>query len=136
MHYAQELVEKANHALLVRLDDIHWHFIGHLQRNKCNNLTAVPHLWCVETVDSERLASSLDTSWKKREPKDKLKVFVQVNMSNEDSKHGCPPAKASEIVRHILEKCESLEFHGIMTTGKIGHDYSSGLILTLCVWWR
>ena len=36
------------------------------------------------------------------------------------------PSKISEIVRHILEKCESLEFRGIMAIGKIGHDYSSG----------
>jgi uncharacterized pyridoxal phosphate-containing UPF0001 family protein len=78
----------------------------------------------VETVDSERLASSLDTSWKKRGvSKEKLKVFVQVNTSSEDSKHGCPPSK---VVRHILEKCDSLEFRGIMTIGRIGHDYSSG----------
>ena len=80
----------------------------------------------METVDSERLVSSLDASWKKRELKEKLKVFVQVNTSSEDSKHGCSPANTSEIVRHILEKCESLEFRGIMTIGKIGHDYSSG----------
>ena len=128
-NYVQELVEKANHPLLVGLEDICWHFIGHLQRNKCNNLTSVPHLWCVETVDSERLASSLDASWKKRggASKEKLKVFVQVNTSSEDSKHGSPPAKASEIVRHVLEKCENLEFRGIMTIGKIGHDYRSGV---------
>ena len=125
-NYVQELIGKANHALLVGLDDIRWHFIGHLQRNKCNNLTAVPHLWCVETVDSERLASSLDASWKKKELKEKLNIFVQVNTSSEESKHGCPPVKTSEIVRHILEKCDSLEFRGIMTIGKIGHDYSSG----------
>ena len=29
-------------------------------------------------------------------------------------------------MRHILEKFESLEFCGIMTIGKIEHDYSSG----------
>ena len=50
----------------------------------------------------------------------------QVNTSGEDSKHGCPPPKTSDIVRHILEKCDSLEFRGIMTIGRIGHDYSSG----------
>ena len=58
--------------------------------------------------------------------KEKLNVFTQVNTSSEDSKHGCPPPKTSEIMRHILEKCENLEFRGIMTIGRIGHDYSSG----------
>ena len=125
-NYVQELVDKSNHPLLSGLSDIHWHFIGHLQRNKCNHLTAVPHLWCVETVDSERLASTLNTSWKKREPKEQLKVFVQVNTSGEDAKHGCHPDKAAQIVRHILESCQWLEFRGLMTIGKIGHDYSQG----------
>ena len=36
------------------------------------------------------------------------------------------PSKISEIVRHILEKCESLEFHGVMAIGKVGHDYTFG----------
>ena len=125
-NYVQELVDKANHPLLVGLDDIRWHFIGHLQRNKCNPLTSVPHLWCVETVDSQRLANSLDASWKKRDSKEKLKVFVQINASSEDSKHGCLPDKAVEIVKHIAENCEHLEFKGIMTIGRIGHDYSCG----------
>ena len=125
-NYVQELLDKANHSLLVGLEDIRWHFIGHLQRNKCNNLTSVPHLWCVETVDSERLATSLDASWKKRNSKDKLKVFVQVNSSYEESKHGCHPDKASEIVRHVRENCEVLDFQGLMTIRKIDHDYSSG----------
>ena len=126
-NYVQELVEKSNHPLLIGLEDICWHFIGHLQRNKCNHVTSVPHLWCVETVDSERLASSLDSSWGKRERKQKLKVFIQINTSSEDSKHGCPPEKTPEIVRHVLEKCENLEFSGLMTIGSIGHDYSSGV---------
>ena len=125
-NYVQELLDKANHSLLVGLEDIRWHFIGHLQRNKCNNLTSVPHLWCVETVDSQRLATNLDASWRKRNSKEKLKVFVQVNTSYEESKHGCHPDKASETVKHICENCEALDFQGLMTIGKIGHDYSSG----------
>ena len=125
-NYVQELVDKASHSLLAGLDDIRWHFVGHLQRNKCNHVTSVPHLWCVETVDSERLANSLDASWKKSKSKEKLKVFVQVNTSDEESKHGCHRDKASEIVRHIIEKCESLDFQGLMTIGKLGHDYSTG----------
>ncbi len=127
-NYVQELIDKATHPLLVDLGDICWHFIGHLQRNKCNNLLSVPHIWCVETVDSDRLATSLDVSWgkKRTDPTQKLFVFVQVNTSGEGSKSGCDPVLTAEIVRHILHNCGNLEFKGLMTIGRFGHDYSTG----------
>lgn len=125
-NYVQELTEKALHPLLSGLGDIHWHFVGHLQRNKCNSLTSVHNLWAVETVDSQRLAVALDSSWKRRGYKHRLKVFVQVNTSGEESKYGCSQAEASALVRHIRENCGSLEFTGLMTIGRTGHDYSRG----------
>ena len=125
-NYVQELVEKSSHPLLVGLDDIQWHFIGHLQRNKCNNLTRVPNLWAVQTVDSERLATTLNTSWKKTGQGQKLSVFIQVNTSGEESKHGCLSSKATDVVKHVLEACDCLEFCGLMTIGQFGHDYNSG----------
>lgn len=118
-NYVQELVEKAN--LLSDLD-IRWHFIGHLQRNKCNLLTSVLNLWAVETVDSDKLASQLNSSWKRREYGRRLKVFVQVNTSAEDSKGGCSPSAVPELVRHIVSTCDGLEFCGLMTIGREGHD--------------
>ena len=125
-NFVQELVIKSQHPMLVGCDDICWHFIGHLQRNKCNNLVSSPNLWAVETVDSERLASTLDNSWKKIHTDRKLNVFVQINTSGEESKHGCERDAAPALVRHIIEQCDSLKFCGLMTIGKSGHDYSTG----------
>lgn len=124
-NYVQELVEKANDPLLAGLD-VRWHFIGHLQRNKCNHLTSLPNLWAVETVDSEWLAATLNNSWKKRAYGRKLKVFVQVNSSAEDSKHGCLESEVPALVKHVMESCDSLEFCGLMTIGRVGHDYATG----------
>ena len=43
--------------------DCQWHFIGHLQSNKARALLeAVPNLALLETVDSQRLASKLDST--------------------------------------------------------------------------
>jgi uncharacterized pyridoxal phosphate-containing UPF0001 family protein len=43
--------------------DIQWHFIGHLQSNKCKQLVqGVPSLFMVETVDSVKLANKLNTA--------------------------------------------------------------------------
>lgn len=125
-NYVQELVEKSRHPSLVKLDGICWHFIGHLQRNKCNNLVSCPHLWAVETVDSERLATTLDTSWRKKEAGEKMRVFVQVNTSEEASKHGSASDEAVSVARHIVKQCTNLKLLGLMTIGRVGHDYSTG----------
>lgn len=84
-NYVNELIEKANHPdILTR--DIRWHFIGHLQRNKVNKLLAIPNLYMVETVDTEKLASALDKAWQKLRKQDNLKlnVLVQINTSGEE----------------------------------------------------
>lgn len=130
-NYVQELAEKASHPLLSSLDDICWHFIGHLQRNKCNMLLAVPHIWMVETVDSVRLATALNNSWQRkhqrqRQIRDKLKVMVQVNTSKEESKHGCLPEATVELVQHMQRVCDHLEFCGLMTIGAADHHPSQG----------
>lgn len=125
-NYVQELIEKSHHPSLMELGDLCWHFIGHLQRNKCNNLISCPHLWAVETVDSERLATTLDSSWGKKETGKTLKVFVQVNTSGEESKHGSASDEAVSVARYILKQCPNLQLLGLMTIGKIGHDYSAG----------
>lgn len=125
-NYVQELIEKSRHPLLSGLD-IQWHFIGHLQSNKTNSLiNGVPKLWMIETIDTPKLASAVSTSWSKLSREDKLKVFVQVNSSGEDSKHGCPPEGVLELTRHIMDSCPYLEFCGLMTIGRLSHDYSGG----------
>jgi pyridoxal phosphate enzyme (YggS family) len=125
-NYVQELVEKASHPLLKDLD-IKWHFVGHLQRNKVNALIGnVPNLWLIETIDSTRLATAVNNSWSKVGTDKPLKVFVQVNSSGEDSKHGCLPGNVLDLARHIIHSCSSLEFLGLMTIGHLSHDYSTG----------
>ena len=124
-NYVQELVEKANHPLLCDLD-IYWHFVGHLQRNKAKLLASVPHLWMVETIDTAKLATSLNSSWSDLAFPQKLKVMVQVNTSGEESKYGCPPEGTVELTNHILQSCPQLDFTGLMTIGRLSHDYNQG----------
>ena len=51
----QELSAKAP----VLPDDIHWHFIGHLQTNKVRQL--IPHVDTIQSVDSLRLLRLIDS---------------------------------------------------------------------------
>ncbi|KAJ9587962.1 hypothetical protein L9F63_018607 [Diploptera punctata] len=127
-NYVQELVDKSHDSeILERCKDIKWHYIGHLQRNKVNKVVAVPGIFLVETVDSDKLATTLDTAWAKQvEHKGRLKVMLQVNTSAEEEKNGCPPESAVELAKHIRERCNNLELVGLMTIGKFGYDLSQG----------
>lgn len=85
-NYINELLEKGNDPIILETcTNIHWHFIGHLQRNKVNKLLSVPNLYIIETIDSEKLASAVNTSWinYRKDENLKLKVMVQVNTSKE-----------------------------------------------------
>ncbi|XP_062366544.1 pyridoxal phosphate homeostasis protein isoform X1 [Cinclus cinclus] len=139
-NYVQELLEKASDSrILSSCPDIKWHFIGHLQKSNVNKLIAVPNLFMLETVDSVKLADRVNSSWQKKGSSQKLKVMVQVNTSGEDSewlsvirpcafpgKHGLSPGDTTAAVEHVINKCPSLEFVGLMTIGSVGHDLSKG----------
>ncbi|CAG2056151.1 unnamed protein product [Timema podura] len=85
-NYVQELVDKAHDPeILEKCPEICWHFIGLLQRNKVNKIVSIPNIYLVETVESEKVASSLNTAWlKSRKADEKLRVMVQVNTSGEE----------------------------------------------------
>ncbi|EDO48718.1 predicted protein [Nematostella vectensis] len=122
-NYVQELVGKSNDPRLRNLVGLRWHFIGHLQRNKCNNLVGVPNLYMVETVDSEKLAATLNNSWGKFPNREPLKVMVEVNTSEEKSKKGCLPAEATQLTEFVFNECPHLRLSGLMTIGQYNYDW-------------
>jgi len=106
--------------------DVRWRFVGHLQSNKAKALcSGVPGLHAVETVDSAKLANLLNTAWAATPSaaSRRLDVFVQVNTSGEETKHGVEPADAPALAKHVLDACPALRFAGLMTIGM--PDYSS-----------
>ncbi|XP_031842316.1 pyridoxal phosphate homeostasis protein [Nomia melanderi] len=128
-NYVNELEEKGNNPdILSNCRNIHWHFIGHLQRNKVNKLLNIPNLYMIETIDNEKIASALNTSWSKfRKQNDlKLKIMVQVNTSKEEGKSGCQISDVCPLVNYIINNCENLEFIGLMTIGMFGYDTAKG----------
>ncbi|KAL4231829.1 hypothetical protein ACF0H5_009405 [Mactra antiquata] len=80
----------------------------------------------VETVDSQKLAQTLNNLWEKFKRPGKLKVMVQVNTSGEDNKSGCTIDMVSHLTSFIRDKCPCLQFAGLMTIGAIGYDPSKG----------
>ena len=88
------------------------HFIGHLQSNKVRSL--LPLVDCVQTVHSADLAARLAAV--AAESDRVLDVFVQVNVSGEDSKSGVAPEGAVELAKAVLAE-PALRLRGLMTIG-------------------
>lgn len=126
-NYIQELESKGNDSnILEQCKEIKWHFIGNLQRNKINKLLNTPNLFMVETVDSKKLATALNTACQNRKWETPLSVMVQINTSGEETKNGCDPEEAGKIVKIIRDECPNLKLEGLMTIGAYNHDLSNG----------
>jgi pyridoxal phosphate enzyme (YggS family) len=107
-NYAQELVAKAE-ALPAGASPV-WHFIGGLQTNKVRSLA--PHVALWESVDRPSLVAELA----KRVPG--ARVLVQVNISAEEAKGGCPPEAAADLVAEARER--GLDVTGLMGVAAAG----------------
>ena len=108
---AQELTDKAaDRPGRYGGGDLHWHMIGHLQRNKAKDVAATADVF--HALDSPRLARELD----KRAGNEGrvLPCFVQVNVSGEDSKYGLDPARLYPFLDGLADH-EHLFVHGLMT---------------------
>lgn len=65
-------------------DDIRWHMIGHLQRNKVKYIA--PFVYMIHSIDSLRLLKEVD---KRARNEDRvIKVLLQMHIAEEDTKFG------------------------------------------------
>ena len=103
--YAQELVAKAAAVTPPR-----WHFVGRLQANKVRALAGTVELW--QSVDRPRLVDELA----RRVPG--AKVLVQVDVTGEPSKGGCPPGDVPALVERAAGA--GLDPRGLMAVGPLG----------------
>lgn len=92
------------------LDDIEWHFIGHLQSNKTAEIAT--HFAWVHGLDSLKHAERLDKQRPANLPP--LQVCLQVNLSGETSKGGVPP-EALETLAMRVAVLPRLRLRGLMT---------------------
>ncbi len=109
-NYVQELLAKKEQLDAAGYDNVSWHAIGHVQRNKVRFL--VPFCTLIQSVDSLRLAEEID---KRAERIGRTQpVLVEVNVSGEASKFGVTPAEVAELAGQILD-LPHLELQGLMT---------------------
>ncbi len=103
----QELRDKAN---IIRREDLRWHMIGRLQRNKVKYVVGRAVL--IHSLDSYELALAIEKEAEKQQLV--MPVLVEVNMAAEESKGGITPESAEEFIRAV-SKLEHLKIKGLMT---------------------
>lgn len=89
----QELCEKCE----VLPKNLHWHMIGHLQRNKVKYITDKVDL--IHSVDSLRLAEAISEDAVKKGSN--VNILIEVNVAQEDSKFGISVEETEQLVRQI-----------------------------------
>ena len=102
----QELVDKYDQLPA----DIHWHLIGHLQRNKVKYIIDKAEL--IHSVDSLRLAETIELEAAKKNVT--ANILIEVNVAEEDTKFGL---KVEEVIPFIEEisRFPHIKIKGLMT---------------------
>lgn len=90
--------------------DVEWHMIGHLQRNKVKY--AISQFELIHSLDSSSLAKEINRQAQKINKR--VKVLIQVNISQENSKFGSSLENLVSLVKEI-SFYGFLELKGLMT---------------------
>lgn len=98
-------------------DDIRWHMIGHLQRNKVKYI--VDKVWLIHSVDSLRLAEEISAQALKKNVE--VNILVEVNVAQEESKFGTTTQEAISLVEEIA-KLPGIHIKGLMTIAPFVED--------------
>ena len=102
----QELVDK----IPQMPQDIRWHMIGHLQRNKVKYI--VDKVYMIHSVDSLRLAEEISKEAVKHNVT--VKILIEVNVAQEDSKFGLALENTEELLLQIKD-LPGISVQGLMT---------------------
>ncbi len=112
-NYVQELATKME----TLPKDIHWHMIGHLQRNKIKYI--IENVKMIHSVDSLRLAKAIsDEAVKKGVNMD---ILLEVNVALEENKFGFKVEEVEEAVKEIA-KLPNICVKGLMTSAPYVSD--------------
>lgn len=102
----QELTAKAE----ILPSALHWHMIGHLQRNKVKYI--VDKACIIHSVDSLRLAEEISKAAQKKQVT--AKILIEVNVAEEESKFGVRTSELLPLIEAI-SPLPNIAIKGLMT---------------------
>jgi PLP dependent protein len=97
--------------------DVRWHLIGHLQRNKVER--TLPLVQLIHSLDNTRLLAALEQEAERRERT--VDVLLEVNASREPNKHGFAPEEVPALVPE-LARLKQVRVLGLMTMAALEED--------------
>lgn len=108
--FGENKIQEAKAKIPLCSGKLRWHFIGHLQTNKCRD--AVEFFEMIQSVDSLHVAQEIS---KRAEQASKtMPILLEVNLAGEASKFGYRPDKLEAELKQI-NALQRLEIHGLMT---------------------
>ena len=96
---------------------LHWHMIGHLQKNKVKYIVGRAEL--IHSVDSVELAAKIQEEAQKRQTT--ANILVEVNVSGEESKFGVSPYQLLDVIEKIAQM-PNIRIQGLMTIAPFTED--------------
>ena len=107
--FGENKVQEAKAKIPLCSGKLRWHFIGHLQSNKCRDVVELFSM--IQGVDSLALAQEIN---RRCEPAAKtMPVLLEVNVAGEASKFGYAPERLlAELAE--LNALKRIEVHGLM----------------------
>ena len=109
----QEIVDKQSKLP----DDIEWHMIGHLQKNKVKYIARFINL--IHSLDRISLAKEIDKQAKKEERI--INCLIQIKISKEDSKFGLKIEEFGDFYKS-LETYDNINIIGLMGMATFTND--------------
>jgi pyridoxal phosphate enzyme (YggS family) len=92
---------------------IHWHLVGHLQRNKVHR--TLPLVSLIHSVDSKRLLAAINEARAAEDDsRGPVDVLLEVNTSGEAAKHGLAPGEVEPLIAAAAE-FPHVAIRGLMT---------------------
>ncbi|SHI73540.1 hypothetical protein SAMN02745751_00946 [Dethiosulfatibacter aminovorans DSM 17477] len=91
-------------------EEIRWHMIGHLQRNKVKYI--IDKVELIHSLDNMKLAEEIQKQSVKHDKV--MDVLIEINIGNEISKHGISPDELFDFVDKVKE-LKNIRIKGLMT---------------------
>ena len=107
--FGESKIQEAKAKIPLCPGKLRWHFIGHLQSNKCRD--AVELFEMIQGVDS--LALAREISKRCEQAARRMPILLEVNVAGEASKFGCPPERLLAELKEI-NALPRIEIQGLM----------------------
>lgn len=114
---AQEMINKYEE---LNGYDINWHFIGTIQTNKIRRIVQM-----ADYIHSVWRLKEIEEIQKRAESINKIqKIFLEVNVSGEETKAGLKPSEVEDFVTEVMElnSFGNIEIIGLMTMAPYTND--------------